>query len=215
MFLGSLYPEARFYLLLYFCHHLRKRYVICLLLNYLKAKMHIKPNLLFVSSFIMYTQQQVEFPAYSNKSFWWILFTWESWRKNGFTDKMKTSVLKAMPIFPPFFSAGMLCLITLIHKTEKDEIIKKRSEDWELQKDKPFLHTQVDMQDINCDWQKWHINFYLKSPEVQIIENSQFIKNKTTNKENRVQQRNGSEVNSKWREKREICQPPNLNQDHK
>lgn len=46
---------------------------------------------------------------------------------------MKTSVLKAVPIFPPFFfPAGMLCLITLIHKIEKNEIIKKRSKkDWE------------------------------------------------------------------------------------
>lgn len=45
MVLGSLYPEARFYLLLYFCHHLRSRYVTCLLFNYLKAEMHMKPNL--------------------------------------------------------------------------------------------------------------------------------------------------------------------------
>lgn len=34
--------------------------------------------------------------------------------------------------FSPSSPAGMLCLITLIHKIERDEIIKKRSkEDWE------------------------------------------------------------------------------------
>lgn len=35
------------------------------------------------------------------------------------------------------------------------------------------------------------------------------------NKQNRVKQRNESDVVSKWREKREIGQPPNLDQDHK
>lgn len=65
------------------------------------------------------------------------------------------------------------------------------------------------------DWQKWHITFYLKSPEAQIIANGQSVKKKTMNKQNRVKQRNGSDVISKWREKREICQPPNLDQDRK
>lgn len=35
------------------------------------------------------------------------------------------------------------------------------------------------------------------------------------NKQNRVKQRNESDVISKWREKGEICQPPNLDQNQK
>ena len=57
---------------------------------------------------------------------------------------------------------------------------------------------------------------YLKSPEARIIGNGQSVKNKTMNKQNRVKQRNGSaDIISKWREEREICQPTNLDQDHK
>lgn len=58
-------------------------------------------------------------------------------------------------------------------------------------------------------------HYCLKCPEAEIIENGQFIKNKTMMKENRVKQRNESDVINQWREKREIRQLPNLDQDHK